>query len=198
MFLVIGILAGILGIVMFIPYIRDILKHKTKPERASWLIWSLLGLIAVSSQLAKGATDSIWMTVAQTFGTITIFILSFTYGFGGFVKRDIFALIAALFGLSLWLVTRDAVYALIITILVDAIGAALTAIKATEHPESETVITWVLSAISGLLGTVAVGYWNPILMIYPFYVFLANSSVLIGIYIGYQRKSKVKVEVSVK
>lgn len=64
MFLLIGILAGICGIVMFIPYIKDIFKRKTKPERISWLIWSLLGLIAVGSQLSKGATDSIWMTVA--------------------------------------------------------------------------------------------------------------------------------------
>jgi len=188
MFLGIGILAGIFGIIMFIPYIRDIFKRKTKPECTSWLIWSLLGLIAVSSQFAKGATDSIWMTVAQTLGTVTIFILSLKYGHGGWVKRDIFALIVALLGLGLWFVTHDAIYALIITIFVDAIGALLTTLKATEHPESETTSTWILSGISGLLGTVAVGYWNPVLMAYPFYVFVANSTVLLGIYIGYSRK----------
>ena len=192
MFFVIGILSGILSVLMYFPYARDILKGTTRPERASWLIWSVLGLIAVASQAAKGATDSLWMTVAQTAGTICIFGFSLKYGYGGLIKRDIVALIAAGFGLVLWFLTKDALYALMLVIIIDGIGAALTVVKAYEQPESETVITWILGATSAVLGTIAVGRIDPILMSYPFYVFLANVSVLTGIYVGFKRKRRKK------
>ena len=40
-----GLIAGDLVILANIPYMRDILRGKTKPERASWLIWFTLGVI---------------------------------------------------------------------------------------------------------------------------------------------------------
>ena len=87
-----GLLSGFLSIIMYIPYLRDIFHHTTKPERASWLIWSVLGGIAFFSQFAKGATNSLWLTGAQTLGVFVVFILSLRYGVGGLVKRDIYAL----------------------------------------------------------------------------------------------------------
>jgi hypothetical protein len=191
MFAAIGVLAGILSIIMYIPYIKDTVKGITHPHRASWLIWSSLGLIAFFSQIAKGATDSLWMTAAQTLGTMFIFLLSLKLGVGGFNRRDKISLIIAGLGLLAWFFTKEAAYALLITIAVDAIGAGLTAIKAYEMPESETLITWILSAISGLLATIAVGRFSPILMVYPFYVFLANSWVISSILFGRKRQTKI-------
>jgi hypothetical protein len=148
-------------------------------------------LIAFFSQLAKGATDSLWMTAAQTLGTGVVFLLSLKLGVGGFSRRDKSSLVIAGIGLVAWFFTKEAAYALIITMAVDAIGAGLTAIKAYEMPESETLITWILSAISGLLATVAVGRFSPILMVYPFYVFLANSWVIGSILFGKKRHDKI-------
>jgi hypothetical protein len=191
MFAAIGILAGILSILMYIPYIKDTVKGVTHPHRASWLIWSCLGLIAFFSQLAKGATDSLWMTAAQTLGTAVVFLLSLKLGVGGFSRRDKISLLTAALGLIVWFFTNEAAFELFITIAVDAIGAGLTAIKAYEMPESETLITWILSAISGILGTIAVGHINPILMAYPFYVFLANCWVITSIFLGKKRKVSI-------
>jgi len=63
------IFSGILIIISFFPYIQDIFKHKTNPQRASWLIWAILGAIAFFSQLAKGATHSLWFTGLQELAT---------------------------------------------------------------------------------------------------------------------------------
>lgn len=109
---------------------------------------------------------------------------------GGFSRRDKASLLIAGLGLAAWFLTKEATYALLITIAVDAIGAGLTAIKAYEMPESETLVTWIVSAISGLLGTIAVGKLDPILMIYPFYVFLANVWVIGSIVFGRKRDFK--------
>lgn len=169
---------------MYFPYIRDILRKTTQPHRASWLIWSVLGLIAFFSQYAEGATDSLWMTGAQTLGTVVVLALSLKFGTEGFSALDRISLLAAIFGVVWWYFTRNAVYALLITIAVDVISAGLTAKKAYALPESETMSTWILSATSSVFGTLAVGSFNPVLMVYPFYVFLASSGVILAIIFG--------------
>lgn len=189
LFLYIGLLSGAISIVMYVPYALDILKHVTQPHRTSWLIWAILTSIAFFSQLAKGATDSLWMTAAQTVGTLCIFVLSIAFGTGGFSRRDIISLMLAAAGLAIWYFTREAAYALFITMAVDAIGAILTAVKAYEMPGSETLITWILSACSGLLGAIAVGSFVPILVAYPLYVTAANLCVITGIFLGFQRRA---------
>lgn len=183
-----GLFSGFLSVVMYIPYLRDIFRHTTKPERASWLIWSMLGGIAFFSQLAKGATDSLWLTGVQTLGVFLIFLLSIRYGMGGLARRDIIALVAAGVGLILWYVTNEAAIALIFVIIIDAIGGWLTALKAYEDPASETLITWLLSGTSGIFAALAVGSLNYVLLAYPIYIAIINYIVVAAIVLGRRRQ----------
>lgn len=184
-----GYISAILSILMIVPYIRDILLLKTKPERASWFIWTVLGFIAFFSQLAKGATDSLWLTGGQTLAVLIIVLLSIQYGVGGLTKRDIKALIAAGIGLIIWFITKEAAWALLIVIAIDSVGTLLTAIKSYEDPESETISTWIISGTSGIFGTLAVGTFHPILLAYPFYIVFANYLIVVMILLG-RRKLK--------
>lgn len=182
-----GYTSAVLSIVMIIPYILDILRLETKPERGSWFIWTILGFIAFFSQLAKGATDSLWLTAGQTAAVLIIFLLSLKFGYGGLGKRDIRALIGAVVGLILWYLTREASYALIFVILVDSIGTSLTLIKSYKDPDSETLITWIMSGTSGIFGMLAVGSLNLVLLAYPLYLVLANYVIVGAILLGRKR-----------
>lgn len=146
---ILGILSGIVSVACYIPYVRDILLKTTKPERASWLIFTVLGSIAFFSQLAKGASNSLWMTGVQTFGVALVFAMSIKFGTGGLTSRDIKALLIALIGLIIWFFTKEAAWALLISIVIDAAGALLTILKAYEDPESETLSTWFLEVWLG-------------------------------------------------
>jgi hypothetical protein len=179
-----GLLSGVLSGVSYLPYLRDIFRHTTKPERASWLIWSVLGSIAFFSQLAEGATWSLWLTGIDTLGVLVIFLLSIRFGVGGLTRRDIIALIAAGIGLMLWYFTRHAAIALLMTMFIDAAGAYLTVVKSYEDPGSETLSTWLIVSIAAVLGMLAVGQFNLILLSYPLYIFLANFSVVVAILLG--------------
>lgn len=185
---ILGILAGLISVFCYIPYVRDILLKTTKPERASWLIWTVLGSISFFSQLAKGASNSLWMTGVQTFGVALIFAMSIKFGTGGLTSRDVKALIVALIGLIIWYFTQEAAWALFIVIIVDAAGALLTVFKAYEDPESETISTWFLSGLSGLIAAFAVGSWNFILLSYPVYICLANWTVVAAMKISPNKK----------
>lgn len=181
---VLGLLSGLVSVVAYIPYIKDILRGSTQPERASWLIWSVLGSIALFSQLADGATYSIWLTVVQTFGVMVIFALSLRFGVGGLACRDLMALAAAGVGLILWYLTNEPVVALLIAIAIDGIGGLLTVVKSYEDPDSETLSTWLLAGIAGILAMISVGNLDKTLLAYPFYIFAINGLVVAAILAG--------------
>lgn len=185
-----GILSGILAFVCVFPYIRDILLKKTKPERASWFIWSVLGSISFFSQLAKGATNSLWLPGIDTLAVLVTFLLALKYGKGGFSRRDIYALAIALVGLIIWIFTKEAAFALFIVIGIDAAGSYLTIVKAYEDPESETMSTWILSGLSGLVAALAVGSFDWILLAYPLYIWFANFAVVGAMILGRKKSSK--------
>jgi hypothetical protein len=134
---IIGIASGLVMMGASVPYLIDIVKRRTRPERASWLIWTVLGTIAFFSQMAEGATNSLWMNGLDTLAVIAIFIFSIRFGVGGIVKRDVAALILAGVGLILWYYTKEASIALFIVIAIDLTGSVLTVIKTYEDPESE-------------------------------------------------------------
>jgi hypothetical protein len=183
-----GIAAGLLAAASYIPYAYDIVAKKVRPERASWIIWLVLALIAFTTQLAEGASASLWFTGLDSLGVIIILVLSAKYGTGGLSRRDYAALVAAAIGLVLWYLTRHAAIALGITLIIDAIGTSLTVVKTFEDPSSETYPMWTIVTIAGLMATVSVGQLNPVLLAYPVYILLANFAVVVAIFLG-RRKS---------
>lgn len=193
MLLILGYLSGIFSLLSYPPYFRDILGGTTKPQRSSWFIWAVLGSIAFSSQLAEGATHSLWMTGVQTLGVSLVFLASLWRGVGGFTKRDLTSLTVAVVGLFLWYLTRHAVIALLLVVVVDAAGLVPTVLKSWEDPGSETLITWVFSTLGGLFGMLAVGSLNPILLVYPLYILAANLAVVVAIYLGRGRVKQLEI-----
>jgi hypothetical protein len=185
-----GLAAGACGIAAYPPYIRDIISGSTQPARATWLIWSILSVIALGSQLSAGAHWSIVMTIAKTFGAITVAVLALRYGSGGLSRGDVVALAAALGGLGLWLFMSQPLLALLLVIAVDAIGSWMTLRKALQQPDSETPATWLLNGASSLLGLLAVGSWRLTLMIYPAYLLLANGIIASVVITGQRRQAQ--------
>lgn len=186
-----GYLSGVAILLSFWPYLRDIFRHKTKPQRTSWLIWSILGSISFFSQFAKGASYSLVMTGAQAIGDLFIFVMAIKFGLGGLAKRDIISLIGVSVSLLLWYLTSEASVALFLVIFIDALGAALTVLKSYQSPGTETVSSWALTFIGGLLACIAVGRLDVILLAFPFYICLASLAILAAIGLGFRIKRKV-------
>ena len=175
--IILGILSGILPIIGTYPYIRDVLRGKTKPHRMAEFIWLVLDAIAVASQLAKGGTWSVIMPAVGTLELTVGFILSLKYGMGGTSKKDIAALVLSGLGLVMWYFTNEPLFALLIVVGIDLIGTSLVVIKTYHHPHTETFSTWFLSFIAGLFAAAAVGRWTFALLIYPLSVALGNGAI---------------------
>ncbi|MFA6476457.1 MAG: hypothetical protein WCV68_03540 [Candidatus Paceibacterota bacterium] len=186
-----GYLSGIVIALSFVPYLISIFKGEAKPERASWLIWTILGVISFLSQMAKGADASLWLVGVQVLGDALIFILAIWYGMRGFAKRDKVALAFAGLSLILWYITKEPAIALFLAIAIDASGAILTIIKSYEEPDTEPLLAWILTFLGGFFGMFAVGSWDWVLLAFPIYIFVINIAIVASILLG-RKKVNIK------
>jgi hypothetical protein len=195
MLMLFGIASGVLSTFAYIPYIIDTAARRTQPQRASWLIWSVLGSIAFFSQVFEGASSSLWFAGVQVSGTIIVFVLSIRVGLGRYLSRSDHAILgAASIGLLLWYLTDNAAYALAITISISLLGGVATVVKAYNDPDSETLITWVVSFVASLCAVLSVGRLDFTLLAYPLYLFTLYLAFIVAIVLGRVRQRTVAFE----
>lgn len=184
-----GLIAGGIGIIAYAPYVRDILARRTRPERASWLIWSLEYSVLFAAQIAQGATHSLWLIGLQLLGVLVICGLSVVYGAGRFSRRDIALLMCAGVSLCAWYFTNNAALATVLLISVEIIAVLPTVIKTYRDPASETLSTWALIGVAGLLTLPVVAGGSPMLYMYPASLVLINFGVVAAILYGRRQQA---------
>ncbi len=182
----VGIAAGVIKLIGLVPYIKDIFRKKTKPERATWWIWAVLNTVALGALIDAGGTWQLIMVVCQTVITVLIAVLSVRFGYGTFRRKDMISIICAFIGVILWQVTDEPILALLVVIAVDALAAFLTAVKTWEDPHTETLASWVMSTVGDFFGVLAVGALNLTQLSYPVYILVADAAVML--IIVYRRK----------
>src|SRR5574338_239963 len=104
-FVIVGTIIGAIGAVA---YLIDTVKGKVKPNRVSFLLWSIAPLIAFAAQIQQGVGLESLMTFSTGFLPLTTFIASFVNKKAEWklTKFDVVCGGLSLIGLILWLVTR--------------------------------------------------------------------------------------------
>lgn len=188
---VVALASGVLSAVDPIPYIRDTLRGTTRPQRSTRFVWSVLGVVAVSSQLADGATWSITCVAVQTAGIIVTFGLSIRRGVGGRGPGDLAAMAIAAMALAAWSMTSDPTWGTGLIIVADVVGFGAMVPKTWSDPWSETLSTYAIAASAGICGVVAVGSGDAALLLYPAY--LAISCAAFAVLIVVRRNARPAV-----
>lgn len=179
-----GILSGTVIFFGGPPYLLDILKGKTKPQRTTWFIWTFLGSISFTSQLKLGAHWSLVYVGLNAAGNLAVFLLSLKYGTGGWRKMDVTALVIACVGVAISFIFTSPMIALTGSIVADFAGTSLTLYKTYLDPSSETSITWFFMGTSSLFAALAVGKMDFSLLLYPVYICIVTYGVLAAQWLG--------------
>ncbi|GAB4523919.1 MAG: hypothetical protein Tsb0014_01950 [Pleurocapsa sp.] len=175
----VGIYAGIVGLLGFLPYIITTLQGKTKPNRASWWIWGILGVILGITYYYSGATTTIWVPICYAICQLITAVLSLKYGEGGWTRLDKICLAGSGISLILWWVFNSPTIALLFTLIIDLLGALPTVIKSYSEPEQESCFSWTIFLIANTLNLIALEEWSIALAAYPFYLFYLSSTLSI-------------------
>lgn len=185
--LVFGLLSVLVNLAGYVPYIRDILAQKVKPQRITWAIWTILTGIAFYNQIQNGGGYSVYFFGSTFFLVTIVLLLSIKYGFKQTTRFDIGCLVLALGLLGVFLVTKNTIYTTYLAVGIDMFGALPTVYKTFRHPETEAYAQWVMAAIAGLFSMLALTTFSLVLIAYPLYVFVMNA-VIVGTKYGAERK----------
>ena len=168
---IIGIIAGVLSLVGYIPYIKSILSGKTRPNKATWFIWTIVGGLLAFSYLSEGDQNSIWLPLGYFFGPLVTAILSIRYGYTTWTKLDTICITMAIISVIPWLLSKNAMFTLLINVAIDSTGALPTLVKTYREPETEDLTAWFIFFIANTLQLFAIQDWNAAAS-YPIYLFL--------------------------
>lgn len=172
-------IATVVGVVAFFPYLRDIIRLKTKPHAYTWLIWAITQTTAVAGILHGGGGWGSLNLIIGTFFVICIFLFSLKYGSKNITKGDSIILTIALCAVLAWWKLDNPVLAVIMVSIIDVLGYIPSFRKSYQEPWSETLISWVLFSISNILAVLALSEYNLLTVTYLAAITLANLSIFL-------------------
>lgn len=155
-------------------YVIGIIRGSVRPQRMTWFIFSVLGVIAFAAQVSAGASWSLVFSGFDLVGNLLTFGLSLWRGTGGTTRLDWAALAIAVVGMGVAVVIRQPVAAILGVILADLCGMWLTVVKTWRRPNSEQAMAWVLFATAGVFGILTIHHWTWGIVLYPMYIVVAN------------------------
>jgi len=170
-----GIAAGVLGVISSIPYLRDVIRRKTKPHLFTWFVWGVLTLIAFIAQIVRGGGSGSWITGITSFTCFLTAALALRYGEKDIKVLDWVSLLGAALGLLLWGITSDPLMAVILICIVDVLGFVPTLRKGYAKPHEETLIFYELSFLKFAAGLIALRSYTPTTYLFPALVAFINA-----------------------
>lgn len=183
------IAGGGLSVLSVLPYLRDVMRGKTKPRVVSWLTWTVLTAIATAAALSDKAYASGILTLAGTFATGSVVVAGLKYGDKRFERFDVYCLLGAFVGLVLWLLFGSPEIAIVATVSIDFIGALPTLRHSWQKPHEETETAFIFSSFAAFLTLLAVKEVSITNLTFPLYLTAMNGLIASTIV---TRKRKVK------
>jgi len=190
-FIIIGALIGAVGSVA---YLVDTVRGKVKPNRVSFLLWSIAPLIAFAAQIEQGVGLESLMTFSTGFLPLTTFIASFVNKKAEWkiTKFDIGCGVLSILGLILWLVTKVGNLAITFSILADALAAIPTLVKAYRYTDTELAWPWIATVFGVILTLLTLNRLTFANSGFIIYILIVNTLIfsLVQFRIGEKMESK--------
>ena len=183
--IILAIISGLGTALAYLDYNRVVLKGETKPNGATWAIWSTIALVSTSSYFAS--TGDVWKSIipfANIFLCIGTFVLALIVGkFKKLDFTDWSALTIGIIAAIVWKLTTAAYGNLIVQVAI-IIGFIPTWCGVWKTPSCEKPRPWWIWCVSyGIAGVVVIMRWRGqrIDLVYPWLcVFLHASVPLVG------------------
>ncbi len=164
----------VLTIVIFVPYIRALLKGTYSAHVFTWIIWSITTLVVFVAQLSEGGGVGAWPTGLSALTTIIIAVIAFAQRQKVAIRKfDGYLFISALASVPLWYVFDVPLYSVMLLTVVDLIGFIPTIKKAYKHPYSESLWFYSSFLVRTAISIFALEAYNATTLIFPVVISLA-------------------------
>jgi len=175
------LLGACISLAFSVLYCKDVIKAKVKPNKVTWLMWSVAPLIATVAALSKGVTWAVVPVFMAGFSPLLIFISSFINkkAYWKITRPDLSCGVLSCVALMIWYLTKNADYAIVFSILSDGLAALPTIIKSWKHPETENIFPYLGGLLSSCTVFFAITTWNFASLAFPVYVICVDAVILL-------------------
>jgi hypothetical protein len=172
-FVIVGTLIGAVG---SLAYLIETVKGKVKPNRVSFLLWSIAPLIAFAAQLKQGVGIESLMTFSTGFLPLTTFIASFVNKKAEWklTRFDLICGLLSIAGLLLWLITQVGNIAIFFSIVADGLAAIPTLVKSYKYPDTELSWPWLATVVGVVLTLLTLNAWTFANSAFIIYILIMN------------------------
>jgi hypothetical protein len=177
-----------------IDYLVETMQGKIKPNRVSFLMWSIAPLVVFAAQIGQDVGIQALFTLGV--GTIPLMTL-----FASFVNKkaewkltrfDLVCGALSAIGLILWLLTKVGNIAIFLSILADGLASVPTVIKSFKYPETERAWPWLAAALGGFITVLTIKTWNFETAGFPIYYVISCLIIYIPIQFEIGKKFSIK------
>lgn len=157
-------------------YVRSMFRGYAKPNRISWLMWSIAPFIATAAAISSGVTWAAIPVFMSGFSPFLIFIASFVLK-KAYWKPNSFDYVCGLLSavaLILWYITRDPDVAIIFAIVSDALASIPTLTKAWRNPETEVAWPFLVGIFNASTSVVVATVQTFSAIAFPAYLIVIN------------------------
>jgi len=190
-FIIIGTLIGAVG---SIAYLVDTVKGKVKPNRVSFLLWSIAPFIAFAAQIKQGVGLEALMTFSTGFLPLMTFMASFVNKKAEWkiTRFDLICGLLSILGLALWLITKVGNVAIFFSIVADGLAAVPTIVKAYKYPDTELAWPWIATVVGVVFTLLTIKDWSFANSGFIIYILIADALIysLVQFRIGKRLGSK--------
>lgn len=177
-FVILGTLIGAAGATA---YLWDTIKGKVKPNKVSFLLWSVAPMIAFAAQIKQGVGLESLMTFSTGFLPLLIVLASLINKNAEWkiTKFDLACGFLSVIGLFLWLITKVGNVAIFFSIVADGLAALPTIKKAYQYPETELAWPWLATCVGVTLTLLTLQEWTFANSGFIIYIFLVDLLIYI-------------------
>lgn len=131
-------------------YVRDTLRGTTAPNRVTWSLWGVEGVLAALNEVQQHVGLAAIMTLMLGLVPIVVVVASFRnpHGVWSIGPFDVVCGLISLTGLFAWLFVHEATLALVTFVVADQIAALPTLRKSWFAPATESPRVFFLGALN--------------------------------------------------
>jgi hypothetical protein len=171
-----GLLAILVSLLGYAPYIYLQWKKQIKPHAFSWIIWGVLDIIVFCAQYSKGAGAGAWVTGVTSVCALTVAFMAMRQGDKNITRGDWLTFVTAFASLPLWYLTRDPQWAVLLALGIYILGYYPTFRKSYHRPHEEAALRFALSAVKSVFALFALEQYSLTTSLIPAAMIVINAA----------------------
>lgn len=171
---ILGALSVGLSVIATLLYYRSLWRGETRPHLFTWVVWTLITVIALAAQISENGGAGTWVMAFTAFSCASIAVISIWRGEKNITRSDWISFIAAISAVPVWIITHNPLWSVIIVTLIDLLGTYPTLRKSWMKPWDEPAASYMLCGVKFIPSLFALEVFNWTTALYPASLVVVN------------------------